>query len=246
MTIKTTTIGGLDIAALSMNELVDRMADDCRRRGRQPARLVFDANGQALSMCQTDPSYRAALAEADIIHADGQFLIWASRLRGGAAIPERTATTDFIWAAAARAERDGLSFYLLGGPPGLAERARDRLLARYPRLKIVGTRHGFFGPEEEDAVVDEINASGADVVWVGLGKPREQTFAARQKHRSSAPWVVTCGGCFNFVTGEYKRAPDWMQRTGIEWLHRMFTGPRGLVRRYLVTTPHALYLALTK
>ena len=241
----TTPIAGLNIAALSMAEMADLMVRDCRDR-QAPAQLVFDANGQALSMNHTDPAYRGAMKEADLIHADGQFIVWLSRLRCGPPVPERSATTDFIWAAAERAQREGLSFYLLGGPPQLAKRAADRLLERFPKLKIAGTHHGFFSPGEEAGVVEHINASGADIVWLGLGKPYEQLFAARYKHRLAARWVVTCGGCFNFVTGEYRRAPGWMQRFGLEWVHRMLTGPKDLKRRYLTTTPHALFLALTK
>lgn len=244
-TIPTTAIGGLAVAALSLDELADRMVKDCRRPAG-PTQLVFDANGQALSMNQTNQSYQLAMGAADIVHADGQFIVWVSRLRPGPQIPDRSATTDFIWAAAERAERLGLSFYLLGGPPHLAERARDRLLARHPKLIIAGTHHGFFGPEQEAEVVAKINASGADIVWLGLGKPREQVFAARHKHAFTAGWVVTCGGCFNYMTGDYKRAPGWMQRAGIEWVHRMLTGPSGLLRRYLTTTPHALLLVLIK
>lgn len=243
--VPTTAVGGLDVAALSLAELADRMVETCQLCSGS-TQLVFDANGQALSMNQTDQSYRQAMSAADIIHADGQLIVWMSRLRSGPKISERSATTDFIWVAAERAERLELSFYLLGGPPRLAERARDRLLARHPKLIIAGTRHGFFEPEEEAAVIEEVNASGADIVWLGLGKPREQVFAARHKKAFAASWVVTCGGCFNFITGDYKRAPGWMQRAGIEWVHRMFTGPRGLTRRYLTTTPHALFLALTK
>jgi N-acetylglucosaminyldiphosphoundecaprenol N-acetyl-beta-D-mannosaminyltransferase len=241
---QTTSIGGLDIACLSMSRLVDLMADYCRQEG--PAKLVFDANGQALSMNQTDAAYRDAMKAADLIHADGQFLVWTSHLLREARVPERSATTDLIWAAAERAQRDGLSFFLLGGPEKLAENAARKLRDRFPSLKIAGTRTGFFHEEDEDALIAEINNSGADIVWLGLGKPKEQQFAARNKHRFTASWVVTCGGCFNYMTGAYRRAPGWMQVAGIEWLHRMFTGPKALRRRYLTTTPHALFLALTK
>lgn len=245
--IPTTKVAGVPVAALSMAELTGQMIADCRAP-RHPgrARTVFDINGQGLSMRETDPGYRAALDAADIVHADGGFIVGISRLRGGVPIPERSATTDFIWHAAAGAEQAGLSFFLLGGEPGLAARAARELRTRHPGLKIAGTRHGYFSPDEDEKVIAEINASGADIVWVGLGKPREQVFSARNRDRFAAGWIVTCGGCFNFVTGDYRRAPHWMQKAGLEWLHRMVTRPRSLFMRYLLTTPHALYLALIK
>ena len=124
----------------------------------------------------------------------------------------------------------------------MTDRCAQVLQADYAGLQIVGQHSGYFAESEERAICDEINASGADVVWVGLGKPREQQFCVRNRHRLTAGWMVTCGGCFGFVTGQYPRAPGWMQRAGFEWLHRLATNPRRLFWRYLTTNPHALFL----
>ncbi|NNK78438.1 MAG: WecB/TagA/CpsF family glycosyltransferase [Litoreibacter sp.] len=191
-------------------------------------------------MKEHDPEYAAALAQANIIHADGQFVVWLSRLLPGHAIPERTATTDLIHACAKGAVENGLSFFLLGGRADINRRCAEELTRRHEGLKISGRRDGYFSEAEEDAVVEEINASGTDVLWVGLGKPAEQLFAIRNRDRLNCAWIVTCGGCFHFVIGDYKRAPVWMQKAGLEWVHRMATGPRYLLRRYLVTIPHTL------
>jgi len=244
-----TTIGGIEIASASMRSLTDQMSADCfsaREQEGTTARTVFDANGQGLSMHASNPEFRSVLDKGDIIHADGGFLVFLSRLKKGPAIPERTATTDFIWAAAERAEKQGLSFFLLGGEKGLTERTKQCLLKRFPKLIIAGYHHGYFSESEEAGVVDMINASKADIVWVGLGKPREQQFCIKHKNSIEAGWLVTCGGCFHFVTGDYSRAPNWMQTSGLEWVHRLVTRPRALFMRYLITTPHSLYLALTR
>lgn len=246
---ETVSVGGVPLAALSLSGLADLMVADCRARRLNPdlkARTVFDLNGQGLSMRETDRAYRTALDSADVIHADGGFLVALSRLKDGPPIPERSATTDMIWSSAARAEQEGLSFFLLGGEPGLAERAARSLLERHPRLIIAGTMNGFFSESDEDAVVETINRVKPDVLWVGLGKPKEQIVSTRLRDRLHVGWVVTCGGCFNFVTGDYKRAPTWMQRSGLEWLHRLLSRPRSLFMRYLITNPHALYLGLTR
>ncbi len=236
-------VAGIPVASVSENDLVLMMIDDCFRfrSGELPkARTVVDINGQAISMKETDSDYARALAAADVIHADGQFIVWLSRILPGRPIPERTATTDLIHACAKAAEENGLRFYLLGATEDVSRRCAEELVRLYPGLDICGRRNGFFSESEEDAVIADINASGADIVWVGLGKPKEQIFTMRTRDRMRCGWIVTCGGCFNFITGDYKRAPRWMQKAGLEWLHRMATGPTYLLKRYLLTIPHSL------
>lgn len=238
-------IGGVPTAIVSEAELVSCMVGDCQRiRASASLRpvVVADTNGQAIALRAGNPAYARALEAADIVHADGQFIVWLSRLLGGRAIPERTATTDLIHAAARAAAEQGLGFFLLGGSEDINRRCAERLAALHPGLRIAGRRNGYFTPAEEADVMAAIRASGADVLWVGLGKPKEQAFALRAREALDCGWIVTCGGCFNFVAGDYRRAPRWMQRAGLEWLHRMATGPRYLIRRYLVTIPHALWL----
>lgn len=113
----------------------------------------------------------------------------------------------------------------------------------YTRLKIVGRHHGFFRGKEDEILAD-IAEKKLDFLWLGLGKPLEQKFCAQYKDRLDAVWTITCGGCFNFITDYYSRAPVWMQDAGLEWVHRMVTQPRTLLWRYLTTTPHALAIVL--
>ncbi|MBI1180357.1 MAG: WecB/TagA/CpsF family glycosyltransferase [Alphaproteobacteria bacterium] len=224
------------------------MVEDCRlaRASGAAPKLVFATNGQALSLARTNPAIREAFEEADIVHADGAVIVAAANLLTRHRILERAATTDFIHDAAATAVRESLSFYLLGSTESVNAAATAELERRYPGLRIVGRRHGYFDAEEEAAICADITAAAPDVVWVGLGKPKEQLFCVRNRHRIRAGWLITCGGCFNFLSGDYRRAPVWMQRAGLEWLHRMFTGPRTLIWRYLTTNPHALYLIATR
>ena len=124
--------------------------------------------------------------------------------------------------------------------------AAEKLRETYPGLQIVGRHHGYFSELDEDELCDEINLTQPDVIWVGLSVPREYEFAVRNKTRLRAGWLVTCGGCYNFVTGAYKRAPHWMQALGLEWLFRLVREPRRLFWRYAVTNPIAIYLLLTR
>jgi N-acetylglucosaminyldiphosphoundecaprenol N-acetyl-beta-D-mannosaminyltransferase len=241
-------IGGIKTACVSREQMTQLMVGDCkaaRMHERQP-KLIFASNGHAIAMCANDPDFRRQFAAASLVHADGQPVVFASKWMTEAPIPERSATTDFIHDAAAAAARDGLKFYLLGGTEDANARCAEILQETYPGLQIVGRRNGYFKAADESAICDRINASGADVVWVGLGVPKEYSFCVRNRSRLKAGWIVTCGGCFNFVTGEYSRAPEWMQNASLEWLYRLAREPRRLFWRYVVTNPVALFTILTR
>jgi N-acetylglucosaminyldiphosphoundecaprenol N-acetyl-beta-D-mannosaminyltransferase len=133
---------------------------------------------------------------------------------------------------------------LLGGTAEENLRARRAMTARYPGLKIIG-QHGYFTDEEEPELIARILACKTNVLWVGLGIPREQEFAVRNARAlSGLTWIKTCGGLFNFLSGSAPRAPQWMQKAGLEWLYRLAHDPRRLFTRYLVTNLHASWLLL--
>jgi exopolysaccharide biosynthesis WecB/TagA/CpsF family protein len=207
-------------------------------------KLLFDINGHAISLFHSDRHYREALQSADLIHADGQSVVFASRMLCAQPIRERTATTDMLLEYAARASQAQVSFFLLGADEATNAECAKRLLQMFPKLKIAGRHHGYFSRAEEAAVLQKIEQSGADILWVGLGKPLEQTFSVRARDHLSCSWIITCGGCFNFATGQYRRAPKWMQRYGFEWFHRMITKPNKLLWRYLSTNPIATFWML--
>ena len=236
------------VAVASRKDLVDAAINDCTmasKSGRVRARLVFDSNGQGISLAQTAPQFRRDLEKADIVHADGQFVVKISELFCSEKIPERTPTTDMIHDFASMAEERGYSFYLLGGEESVSRQCEEKLRAMYPKLIIAGRRNGFFRGHEQE-VLEDIRKCAPDFLWVGLGKPYEQRFCVEYQDQLNAVWAVTCGGCFNFITGHYSRAPGWMQDYGLEWLYRMAKEPRRLGWRYLTTTPHALAIALGK
>lgn len=244
--MKRTRIAGLPVVTAGRAELVDAMVADCHRARADesvPATLVFDINGHGISMAGSDPAYRRALEAADLIHADGGIWVTMSRFTD-APIAERSSTTDMMTDFAAACEREGLSFYILGGTEPINAAFCDFLAREYPGLKIAGRRDGYFGPADEAGVIADINAARPDVLWVGMGKPREQQFSVAHRGALKAGWVVTCGGCYNYFVGEYKRAPMWMQNAGLEWLHRMASDPRKFGWRYLTTNPHSLALGL--
>ena len=241
-------VGGFRTVCLSRAQLSELMVQDClAARGTEVApKLVFSSNGNSIARAAMDESFRHQHTSADLLHADGQPVVFASKLLTRTPIPERSATTDFFLDACGAASEHGLRFYLLGGTEG-ANAECARILARmYPGLAIVGRRHGYFSRDDEERICTEINEARADVVWVGLGVPLEQAFCLRNKHRLRAGWLATSGGCFNFVTGAYARAPHWMQRSGFEWLYRVWKEPRRLAWRYAITNPVALFMLMTR
>jgi exopolysaccharide biosynthesis WecB/TagA/CpsF family protein len=240
------TVGGLDTACVSRRQLGGLMVGDClaARGGRRAPRLVFASNGHAIAMAALDRKFRETFAKADLIHADGEPVVAASKLLSDTPVPERSATTDFLFDAAKDAATHGLTFFLLGSTEDINARAATKV--EQAGVKVVGRRNGYFSRDEEAAIVEAINASGADVLWVGLGVPFEYEFCLRNKSRLRVGWVVTCGGCFNFAAGDYQRAPAWMQKNGLEWLFRLWREPRRLFWRYLVTNPVAIAMLLLK
>ena len=243
-------VGGIQTVCLSREALARTMLHDCLRAraaadGQRQPKLVFASNGHVIATAARDEAFAAVFRQADMVHADGQASVFASRMTGSP-IPERSATTDFIHDAAALAAQHGLRFFLLGATDETNAEAARRLREMHPGLAIVGRRHGYFSRSEEPEICDEINLTQPDVIWVGLSVPLEYEFSVRNKARLRAGWLVTCGGCYNFVTGAYKRAPGWMQACGLEWLFRLVKEPKRLFWRYAVTNPLAIFLLLTR
>jgi exopolysaccharide biosynthesis WecB/TagA/CpsF family protein len=245
--VRHVRIGGVRAALASRAELARLLVEDCLKRRsdgyHDQARLLFSTNGHAISMAASDGEYAHAVEAADVVHADGGWLLPASRLFADAAIPERSATTDLIHDIASAGLAHGLRHYLLGGSEEVNAECALRLADLHPGIVVCGRHHGYFDNSGE--IVQRIAAAAPDVVWIGLGKPREQLFALAHRDRLNAGWAVTCGGCFNYITGHYRRAPEWMQKAHLEWLFRAATSPK-LLWRYATTSPHALWLALSR
>lgn len=246
--IPTVTVGGLPIAVLDRAAAADWMirAARERRRGQRPLYLT-SANGEVLARTASDPELAALIGDADQIVADGQPLVLASRYRCRTALPERVATTDLFHDVARRAERQGVTFYMLGATPEENDRAVANVRRAYPGLRLVGHCHGFLQGEALDARIAEIDALAPDILWLAMGVPHEQRFVARHADRlTHVGMIKTSGGLFNFLSGTNRRAPEWMQKASLEWLYRIWLEPRRLFWRYAVTNPKAIYLMATR
>jgi exopolysaccharide biosynthesis WecB/TagA/CpsF family protein len=248
--VPVATIGGLPIAVIDRARSAALMVDTAlsrRHTGQRP--LVFtSANGQVLSMCARDARIRDLFLDADLIHADGMPLVFVSRLFGNTPLPERVATTDLYHDTALVAQQRGASIYLLGATKAVVDQAVRRTRELYPNLKIAGYNSGYLRRDgDEERIIADIIQAQPDILWLGLGAPAEQSFAARNRDKLQGVGLIkTSGGLFDFVSGKNTRAPAWMQRLGLEWVYRIYLEPRRLAGRYLMTNPHAIFLLLTR
>ncbi|EPJ56250.1 MAG: wecB/TagA/CpsF family glycosyl transferase [Osedax symbiont Rs2] len=244
--IKTVNIGGVKTACISRKALALKIGEAAINSKLEKPILIFDSNGHGISEANKSSKYMSMLNKADIIHADGMSVVKFSKYiypkRQG--IPEATPTTDMIHEVP-EYNQDKINHFLLGGKEEVVKKAAEMLSELHSKFVVCGYNNGYFPEDEEQHIIDKINKSGCQVLWVGLGKPKEQEFCIRNKEKfECVKVIITCGGCYNYITGEYKRAPKWMQNCGLEWLHRMLKQPRHLFWRYLTTNPHAIYCML--
>lgn len=197
---------------------------------------MVTANLDHLRRFRTDVVARRLLEEADVVVADGAPVVWAARLSGDP-LPERVAGSSVLWHACREAARFGVGVFLLGGAPGVAERAHAVLQERIPDLRVVGVHVpplGFEASEAEfDAIVQALSSSGAQLVLVALGFPKQDLLIERLRPLLPSATFVGIGAGLSFVAGDQRRAPRWIQEAGLEWLHRLAQEPRRLARRYL-------------
>lgn len=191
-------------------------------------------NAAKLVTMEHDERLREIVAACELVSADGQSVVWASRLLRDP-LPERVAGIDLMHALVELAERRGYRVYFLGAKADVLERAVERLRERHPRLVVAGARDGYFGEDEEADVAAAIRASRADIVFVAMSSPRKEYFLGAHGAGLGAPFVMGVGGSIDVVAGVTRRAPVLWQRLGLEWLFRLLQEPRRMFRRYAVT-----------
>jgi N-acetylglucosaminyldiphosphoundecaprenol N-acetyl-beta-D-mannosaminyltransferase len=200
-------------------------------------RFVCIRDVASLMVIKEDPELRGLHREAALITPDGAPIALIGKLRG---LPvQRTCGPDLLDLMCARSAASGISHYFYGGREGVASRLAEQMTARYPGLRIAGHECPPFrtlSAAEEDATVERIRASGADIVWVGISSPKQDMWMQRH-YRRLPQTLIGVGAAFDFHAGTVKRAPRWMQRAMLEWLYRLASEPRRLWRRYLVLAP---------
>jgi exopolysaccharide biosynthesis WecB/TagA/CpsF family protein len=228
---------GVTLVNSTLREAVDWLADRARARRRT---FVAFANADCLNTAHEQLVYRRVLQRADRVFADGSGVRIGARLLGQK-MTGNVNGTDLFPELCARAARDGLKLFFLGALPGVAEAAASAMSARFAALQIAGVADGYFSAQEEPAVIERINASGADILLVALGAPSQELWLSRNESALVTPVRLGVGGLFDYYSGRIPRAPRWIREAGCEWIWRLRCEPTRLWRRYLLGNP--LFLA---
>jgi len=232
---------GVGVSAINMNLALDLINTWITNKEYSYV-CVMGVHGVMES--QRDKSLRLIHNQAKMVTPDGMPLVWLSRLYGNNQV-DRVYGPDLLLETCRLSVSHGWSHFFYGGSNGVADLLANRLTHKIPGLKVAATYAPPFrrlSSAEDDAVVDQINQSGADIVWVGLGAPKQEFWMAEHLGKINAPVMIGVGAAFDFHAGLKPQAPRWMQRAGLEWLFRLATEPRRLWKRYLINNPLFLLL----
>jgi len=232
---------GIGVSALNMAIALEIIEGWIERR--EP-HYVCVTGVHGVMESQRDGEVRQIHNRAGLVTPDGMPMVWLSRLQGFHHV-ERVYGPNLMLALCERSAAKGYRHFFYGGAEGVPEQLASVLQKRFPGLQVAGT----FSPpfrsltaDEDDRIVQMINAAAPDIVWVGLSTPKQERWMAGHRERLTAPVLIGVGAAFDFLTGRKPQAPRWMQRAGLEWLFRLLTEPRRLWRRYLINNP--LFVAL--
>jgi N-acetylglucosaminyldiphosphoundecaprenol N-acetyl-beta-D-mannosaminyltransferase len=243
MTFPRVDLLGVAISAINMRQAVS--AIETWIRDQQP-QYVCVTPAHAVMDCHDNPALRALYNASGLTTPDGMAVVWWLRWHGQRQV-ERVYGPDLMLAVCQRSLETGWRHYFYGGGPGVAVDLARTLQTRFPGLQVAGVYSPPFrqlSPEEDRAISAQIEASQADIVWVGLGAPRQEVWMSDHLGRVGAPVLVGVGAAFDFLSGRKRQAPHWMQRGGLEWLFRLVSEPRRLWRRYMLGYPRFVALAV--
>jgi N-acetylglucosaminyldiphosphoundecaprenol N-acetyl-beta-D-mannosaminyltransferase len=231
---------GLALDAVTIEIAVARCLEFCR--APRTSHTVITANASHLCMMRRDPELSLACRAAHLTVADGMSVVWALRASGQPA-PERVAGVDLMARLLEAAGEHRLRVYFLGARREVITALVQTSRVCYPGIEIAGFRDGYFGADDHLGIVEEIRASGAHILFVGMPSPFKETWCERHRHRLGVPVIMGVGGSFDVLAGFIKRAPRWVQALGLEWFWRLVMEPRKLWKRYLTTNVEFIWLA---
>lgn len=227
----------MDIA--TMGETVDKIEEAIRNKHFTQHVVV---NVAKVVNIQNDSTLAQSVRECDLINIDGMGLVLGARMLGYN-VPERVAGIDLFHELLVMSAECSYPIFLLGAQEKVVSESSRRLMKLYPKLEIKGIHHGYFGGNEAE-VVKKISESGARLLFVAITSPLKENFINRWKDQLGVDFVMGVGGTFDVVAGKVKRAPLWMQRSGMEWFYRVIQEPRRMWKRYLFTNSYFVWLLL--
>ncbi len=215
---------------LTMEETLG-VVEEFIRSGRPHQHVVV--NVDKVVKAQDDEALRSIINNCALINADGMPLVWASRWLG-MPLKERVAGVDLFEALMKRSAVSGWRVYLLGARKDVVDGVKALYELKYPGLTIAGARDGYWTKDEEEGVVQDIAAARPDILFVAISSPKKEQFLGKYQAQMKVPFAMGVGGTFDVAVGKVKRAPLWMQRSGLEWFYRFLQEPRRMFRRYFI------------
>jgi len=233
-------ICGLPIRPLDQQQLIETLITRAQRRIRT---CVHYLNTHTFNISTENANFYKILTTSDLLYADGMSVVWAGRWLGHR-IPERLSAADYFELFCRRCANENVKLFLLGGLDGVSETTAEYMAGRVPALQIAGTHHGYFKEEDSPKLVNRINASGADILLIGMGSPRQEAWVARYAESLTIPVLWTVGALFDYFARAEPRAPQWLCRCGAEWVYRLFHRPNERWKRYLFGNTRFLWRVL--
>jgi len=234
--IKHIEILGVNIACLDKDSLLNIA---CRWARTSEKHFITYVNAHCLNVAHSLPNYRNILNNADLVYSDGVSVVWAGHFLHGCRLYKITGR-EWIFDFCNIASAQGISIYILAGAPGIAKRASLNLTARFPGLKIVGMSDGYFFEKSEIEVIEEIAQSKPNILFIGMGVPRQEFWINEHIVRINVPLCWAVGALFDYVAGVEPLVPQWMNRLALEWLWRLMIDPAGKWKRYIFGNPYFL------
>jgi len=229
---------GCQIDNLSMEETLQTI-EGFIKSGRPQQHVVV--NVDKLVKASRDAELRRIINECALVNVDGMPVVWASRLLGKG-LKERVAGIDLFEALMQRSAEQGWRVFLLGAREEVVTEVASLYERKYPGLTVAGYRNGYWKPEEEAAVVEQVKAAEADLLFVAISSPKKEQFLGRYQEEMKIPFAMGVGGTFDVAVGKVKRAPLWMQKSGLEWFFRFLQEPRRMFKRYFIDDVAFLWL----
>ncbi|WP_292038014.1 WecB/TagA/CpsF family glycosyltransferase [Massilia sp. UBA6681] len=225
------TLMGCQVDNLTMEETLGKV-EGFIQSGLPHQHVVV--NVDKLVKASRDPELRRIINDCALVNVDGMPVVWASRLLGKP-LKERVAGVDLFEALMRRAGEKGWRVFLLGACEEVVSKVAETYTRKYPRLVLAGYRNGYWkGEEEERAVAEQIRLSNADLLFVAISSPKKEQFLGKYQAHMRIPFAMGVGGTFDVAIGKVKRAPLWMQKSGLEWFYRFLQEPRRMFRRYFI------------
>ncbi len=228
----TIDILGVPISKVTMDEAVEKVNEFMHSEGLH---AICTPNPEIVMLAKQNKDFLETIKKADLVVPDGIGVVIGSRIQKGERLPERVAGYDLVQNTMKRAVKEGYKYYFFGSKPDVAEEAAEKMRATYPGIQIVGTRDGYFQKEDEPSIIEDINASGANILLVALGAPKQEMWIEEHKHQLPHVKVaIGVGGSLDGMAGRVKRAPIAFQKLGLEWFYRLLKQPTRFKRMLIL------------